>query len=297
VSKGNAFVQSGYSRVKDIWNVEAKDWKGLTDLRMKHHLANRRGMETIMTSIPWRLDEHKGLIRAGDWLANSSPRASNPLEWVYLVLEPTGNTVTVLEFQRITHEGRIQVTTNQATRILTTKLRLVRVLSQERPGATFKIAREPPVQGKAPLLYWIFDEGFIRDLPWDPGEWHWQAIPPLGNAPFYGYTAKRGYANIRKSNNKSNMKTFLDDLNLTKTSSVQMTTRIWHNARPRKVGTFIWPILNKGLPVGSWLQQIDLPSQCKVCDSNLEESAQHLLFNCPMARSAWEAFKRVWMEW
>ncbi len=297
VSKGNAFAQSRYSQVKDIWNVEAKDWKGLTNLRMKYHPANRRGMETIMTSIPWRLDEHEGLIRAGDWLANSSPRASNPLEWVYLVFEPTGDTVAILEFQRITHEGRIQATTNQATRILTTKLRPVRVLSQERPEATFKIAREPPVQGKAPLLYWIFDKGFICDLPWDPGEWHWQAIPPLGDAPFYGYTAKRGYANIHKSNHKSNMKTFLDDLNLTKTSSAQMTTKIWHNVRPRKVGTLIWLILNKGLPVRFWLQQIGLPSQCKVCDSNLEEFAQHLLLNCPMARSAWEAFKRVWTEW
>jgi len=286
VSEGNAFAQSGYSRVKDIWNVEAKDWKGLTDLGMKHHPANRRGMETITTSIPWRLSEHEGLIRAGDWLANSSPRASNPLEWVYLVLEQTGDIASVLEFQRITHEGRIQATTNQATRILTTKLLPVRVLSQERLEATLKIAREPPAQGKAPLLYWIFDEGFIRDLPWDPGEWHWQAIPPLGDAPFFGYPAKRGYANIRKSNHKSSMKTFLDDLNFRNTSSAQMTARIWHNARPRKVGTLIWLILNKGFLVGSWLQQIGLPSQCKVYVSNLEESAQHLFLNCLMARNA-----------
>jgi hypothetical protein len=129
-------------------------------------------METITTSIPWRPDEHEGLIRAGDWLANTLSRASNPLEWIYLVLEPTGETASVFEFQRITHEGRIQATTNQATRILTTKLHPVRVLSQQRPEATLKIAREPPAQGKAPLLYWIFEEGFIRNLPWDPGEWH-----------------------------------------------------------------------------------------------------------------------------
>ncbi len=54
VNEGNVFAQSGYSWVKDIWNVEAKDWKGLTDLGMKHHPTNRRGMETIKTSIPWR---------------------------------------------------------------------------------------------------------------------------------------------------------------------------------------------------------------------------------------------------
>jgi hypothetical protein len=93
------------------------------------------------------------------------------------------------------------------------------------------------------------------------------------------------------------MRTFFDDLNLRNTSSAQMTAKIWHNALPRKVGTLIWLILNKGLPVGSWLHQIGLPSQCKVCDSNLEESTQHLLLNCPMARNAWEAFKRVWTKW
>jgi hypothetical protein len=117
-------------------------------------------METITTSIPWHPNEHEGLIRTSDWLANTSPRASNPLEWVCLVLEPTSETASVLEFQRITNEDRIQV-----TKILTTKLRRVRVLSQERPVATLKIAREPPAQGKAPLIYWIFDKGFIRDLP------------------------------------------------------------------------------------------------------------------------------------
>jgi hypothetical protein len=113
------------------------------------------------------------------------------------------------------------------------------VLSQERPGATLKVARELLAQGKAPLLYWIFDARFIRDLPWDPREWHWQPIPPLGNAPFYRYTAKRGYANICKSNHTSSMKSFLHDLNLRNTSTTQMTTKLWHNARPRKVGTLI----------------------------------------------------------
>jgi len=38
VSEGNALAQFGCSRVKDIWNDAAKDWKGLTDLGMNHHL-------------------------------------------------------------------------------------------------------------------------------------------------------------------------------------------------------------------------------------------------------------------
>jgi len=31
-----------------------------------------------------------------------------------------------------------------------------------------------------------------------PGEWHWQTSPPFRDAPFFGYTAKRGYNNARK---------------------------------------------------------------------------------------------------
>ncbi len=48
----------------------------------------------------------------------------------------------------------------------------------------------------------------------------------MGDAPFYGYTAKKGYANIRKSNHKSSMKIFLDDLNLKNTSTAQLTATI-----------------------------------------------------------------------
>jgi hypothetical protein len=36
---------------------------------------------------------------------------------------------------------------------------------------------------------------------------------------------------------------------------------------------------------------------CKVCNLNTEESALHCLLECPMAQSAWKAFKRVWAEW
>jgi hypothetical protein len=63
------------------------------------------------------------------------------------------------------------------------------------------------------------------------------------------------------------------------------------------VGTLIWLILNKGLPVGTWLQTMGLPSLCKVCDDNKEESPQHCFLECPMAQRAWEVYKCIWTEW
>jgi hypothetical protein len=139
---------------------------------MSHHPSNRLGRETITTSIPWRPDEYERLFRVGDWIANPTPRAGSPLDWVYLVLEPADESALVLEFKKITPGGRIQATTNQTIKIPMVNRCQVKVLSQERPGTTLKVARKPPTQGKALLLYWIFDARFIRDLPWDPGEWH-----------------------------------------------------------------------------------------------------------------------------
>jgi hypothetical protein len=92
--------------------------------------------------------------------------------------------------------------------------RTIRVFSQEKLGAILKVARDPPASGKKPPQYWIFEAGFIQDLPWDPSEWHWRTNPPLGDAPFFGYTAKRGYINTKKTTHSSNMLTFLQGLNL-----------------------------------------------------------------------------------
>jgi len=150
----------------------------------------------------------------------------------------------VIEFKKTTLDGRIKATAQQAITISTGNYRTVRVLSQEKPGATLKVARDPPAPSKKPPLYWIFETGFIQDLPWDPGEWHWRANPPLGDAPFFGYTTKRGYINARKTTHPSNMPTFLQGLNFRNTTNSQMITKLWHNARPRKVGTLIWLTLN-----------------------------------------------------
>jgi hypothetical protein len=80
----------------------------------------------------------------------------------------------------------------QALTISTRNYCTIRVLSQEKPNATLKVARDPLAPSKKAPLYWIFETGFIQDLPWEPGEWHWRANPPLGDAPFFDYTAKKG---------------------------------------------------------------------------------------------------------
>ncbi len=159
------------------------------------------------------------------------------------------------------------------------------------------MAKDPSALGKKPSFYLIFETRFTQDLPWDPGEWHWQTSPPLGDAPFFGYTAKRGYKNARKTAHTLNMLAFIQGFNLRNSTTSQVIARIWHNTRPRKVGTLIWLTFNQGLPLGTWLQLMGIPPHYKVCNLGAEESPPHCLFECPMAQRAWVACKKFWDEW
>jgi len=49
---GSAFARHGYTKIKDLWNPEERDWKSLTKLRMSYHTSNRKCKEVITASIP-----------------------------------------------------------------------------------------------------------------------------------------------------------------------------------------------------------------------------------------------------
>jgi len=226
LNEGCTFAHSGCSRVKDLWSLENKDWRGLSKLGMSHHASNRRCKDIITASIPWRPDEHDNHIQVRDWIGNPIPGTCNLLDWVYHVLAHTCGKAEVLEFQKLMLNGRIQATSQQVHTIFTVNYRTVRVLHQKKPGATLEVARDLSTPGKKPLLYWIFETGFIQDLPWDPGKWHWRSNLPLGDAPFFRYTAKRGYINTRKTTRSSNMVAFIQGFNFRNTSSAQMIAKL-----------------------------------------------------------------------
>jgi hypothetical protein len=134
--------------------------------------------------------------------------------WIYFVLQPHRDTTEAIEFKKITPSGLIRATSHTAITFITKGYRPVRILSQDKHDSTLKVARDAPIPGKSTLTYWIFETGFIQELPWDPGEWHWQATPPLGDSPFFGYIAKRGYRNAQNSTQMPTMNTFIQGLNL-----------------------------------------------------------------------------------
>ncbi len=233
----------------------------------------------------------------GEWVSKKESDWIAPLDWVYQITDTNHVTASAKEFKRFSSAGRIQTTNSPDVIIPLEGYKPVRVLAQEGHVATLRLAKDVPPPGKKPPIYWIFESGFIFELQWDPEDWHWQQAGNIGKAPFFGYSAKRGYRNARRKQHTPNIITFVQLLNLRNSTVAQIIAKMWHNARPRKVGALTWLILNNGLPVGTWLQIMGIPATCKGYDQRLPEYAQHCLMDCTPARQAWKAFHSVWNEW
>jgi len=109
-SEGNSLANARCSRVKDFWDSEEKEWKGLSDLGVSFHPSNRRNRNLIIASIPWDPATFNNVPSAGEWISKKEAGQTGPPEWVYQVVGTTQSTANVSEFRRISHTGRIQAT-------------------------------------------------------------------------------------------------------------------------------------------------------------------------------------------
>jgi hypothetical protein len=165
LSEGNTFARAGYTRTKDLWNHRGQEWKSLAELGMSNHVSNKKCKESIIASILWMLSESPSPLRNGDWINNPMPSAGEPFEWIYFFLDATPNQASVIEFKKMTPNGHIQASTNQAITIATSSFLQVRILSQESFGASLRIAKELKTPSEKTPIFWIFETGFIQDLP------------------------------------------------------------------------------------------------------------------------------------
>jgi hypothetical protein len=173
-SEGNSLANTGCSRVRDFWDSKEKEWKGLSALGVSFHPSNRRNRDLIIANIPWDPATSNNVPSAREWINKKEVGQTGSPEWVYQVVGTTQSTANVSEFRRISHMGRIQATGSHTITIPLEGYELVRVLAQDNHCTTFRLAKDLPLLGKKPLLYWILGSGFISDLQWDPGDWHWQ---------------------------------------------------------------------------------------------------------------------------
>ncbi len=174
-----------------------------------------------------------------EWVSKKEPDRTAPLDWVYQITDTNHDTASAKEFQKLSKVGRIQATSSHDVIIPLEGYEPVRVLEQESHGATLRLAKDIPPLGKKPPIYWIYESGFISGLQWDPGDWHWHQTGNIGDAPFFGYSAKRGYRNARRKQQTPSIITFVQFLNLRNSTVAQIIARMWHNARPRKVGAHL----------------------------------------------------------
>jgi hypothetical protein len=77
---GNAFARHSCTRIKDLWNLEERNWKSLSKLGMSYHASNRRCKEAITASIPWRPDECASHPQPGEWINIPNPNPASPLD-------------------------------------------------------------------------------------------------------------------------------------------------------------------------------------------------------------------------
>jgi hypothetical protein len=145
---------------------------------------------------------------------------------VYQVVETTRNTANVSEFRRISHTGRIQATGSRTITVSLEGYEPVRVLTEDNHRTVLKLAKDLPLPGQKPPRAWIFEPGFISDLQWDPGDWHWQRTRKMGDAPFFGYSSKRGYQNARKPHHPPGIIDFIQGLNLQNSTTAQVVAKI-----------------------------------------------------------------------
>ncbi len=110
---------------------------------MHFHASNRASKDIILESIPRRPDSFSSWAQPGDWVSNSAPRLGELLEWVYYVMDSLPDKVLALEFRRTFASGQFRATNYQIHSLLHHNLSSVRILSQERHGASLKVARDP----------------------------------------------------------------------------------------------------------------------------------------------------------
>jgi hypothetical protein len=152
-SEGNSLANAGCSRIRDFWDAEEKEWKGLSALGVSFHPSNRRNRELIIASIPWDPTTSNNALSAGEWISKKEVGQTGPPEWVYQVVRTTQSTANMSKFRRISHTGRIQATGSHIITIPLEGYEPVRVLAQDNHRTTLRLAKDIPLPDKNPLLY------------------------------------------------------------------------------------------------------------------------------------------------
>jgi hypothetical protein len=108
---------------------------------MTYHTTNKNNREIIMGSIPWNPTTYINRFQAGDWISKRVYENNTNLAWVYHVTRVTPNTMQVVEFQKVPPTGLIRAANSQVITFSPEGYHPIKVLSQERHGTSFRVAK------------------------------------------------------------------------------------------------------------------------------------------------------------
>ena len=291
------WANSGITVVGHLWNWEAQTWLDWKDLREqlppKERHTGAAVSQWIISRIPW--NPRRPLPPAqGTWLSSNQPERPST---AYHIIENKENPglLQALVFSIPTSRNRLTQQGEKPIAVPDRNLNFIRVVQWSKLKKGFmSINPKKPVPDTDTV--WLYEDGYVTDLPWDPGEWHWRKIGHLQESPFYAYSARRGYVQgIQCLKKRTTADSSLQEQGFHEIERKQIFSFLWHKTRPKNLNTFLWLSMSKGLATGDWLEKTNMPGveNCQACSCDVQETPEHCFYDCNSARKVWASFDHL----
>ena len=142
--------------------------------------------------------------------------------------------------------------------------------------------------------FWLYEEGYIFLLYFDPKEWNWRKLGSLQETSLFNYKKKRVIGKLVKSIlTLAPYDKELQRLEYTPLQRQSIHKKIWHIWKFKKNFFFLMALSKQK---SSYLEEkmleekINLFTNCRLCNNEEEEDEEHVIFTCPSFKYAWDAF-------
>jgi hypothetical protein len=271
--------------LQDIIRPDGSGWKVFEELRtLRRTRVTPALYGHVRSSIPWAASPPP-LPTAGQWVAPKSEEGS--IDQVFYISRVEPPLVSLYHKDRT---ERLQFVT-QLRLPMDQQWQEVRVI--ECGGSRQQIFDFNPTKAPDPEhTLWLWGNDWVRNLEWDPKEWHWRRLGVLPITSVLNYTTKRGYRMALKQNNHTmRVDSELEAEGHNSKTRAKFFNRIWHPYLSRKVSAMQWLILTEGLPVGAWREKLGLPNACQLCEEHARETLQHAFQECPEVSRVWDLYR------
>jgi hypothetical protein len=126
----------------------------------------------------------------GDWLVRDEARKLSPDDIIYHLESEEDGRWLARAFHRALGAARLTCSKNDITELPQGPFAAVRIVRFTPIGL---VQDYNPVEADSSDNLWIFGNGLVRDLGFDPKEWEWRKIGALKVGNFFSYETKKGY--------------------------------------------------------------------------------------------------------